>query len=421
MTTWSTTLNFGPGNAAVLTNGNLTIDRSGGGNWVACLSSAVALVSGKRHMEWTCGFHPWSGGQNPSLVMGLDDNTTSVVTNLKYPGQDAHGVGWRSNGQTYQAGGLVMPLMAPGQSYAQEVDLIAGKLWWGHKPYVSQWNDATGFSNQYLQADIATGLLGNRLTGGGNWTGGKSSVYRNSNKLHVEFRFTGTAPGTNVVAGLCNAAQDFVTNLQYPGQVTSLGVGVLGTGTTYGLGGLVLPNFALNSTLAIEVDFTASPVRAWFANSANGLWNNDVIGNQNPATGAGGVSLAAISGALVPAASWFSSGYNATLNGAGSFVIAASSGFHEWDYHADAIWWNNDVAANQNPATGAGGVSLAAVTGNKYAAHSIWSATGGQVTARYQTIHTLQIPLSAGFTDWDGAGLVPPPSGLRQSFVTVMA
>jgi hypothetical protein len=401
--TWSSTLNFGPGTATVLTNGNLTNDRGGGGNWISTLSNSNRSA-GLLHMEMTPHEFPWiqSNGSTPGvavLAFGVDDNTTSVVSNLKYPGQDTHGVGWWADGSTYQASGLVMPLMSPAQTYAMEIDLTHGKLWWGHKPYCSVWNPKSGFASEYLQVDSSFGTIAQRAAGGGNWTAGKASVFQSSGLLHVEFRFSGGTPGTNVVAGLVNAAFDSVGSLIYPGQSTSTGIGCRGDGTTYGMGGLAMPTFAFGDVLAIEIDFTHG--KAWMASSSNGLWNNDVLTNQNPATNTGGVVFA-VTGALVPAGSFFTTtgGINLILNAAGSFTVTPSSGFNEWDHSTDAIWWNNDVLANQNPATNTGGISLSGVTGAKYVSTGCYQATLGQCTAQFGLGSGFTLPVSSGFSNW---------------------
>lgn len=88
-----------------------------------------------------------------------------------------------------------------------------------------------------------------------------------------------------------------------------------------------LAAFVSGDVLAIEVDFALG--KAWFANGAGG-WNNDILANQNPATGTGGIALT-VSGSLAPT---YQLAENAGTPGvatarflAASFTRAISSGF----------------------------------------------------------------------------------------------
>ncbi len=82
----------------------------------------------------------------------------------------------------------------------------------------------------------------------------------------------------------------------------------------------------------VAVDLTAK--KFWVYSSSSGLWNNDVIGNQNPATGTGGVTFA-FSGPYFPSISVATSALTTmTVNfGATAFVNAGASpsGFCAWD------------------------------------------------------------------------------------------
>jgi hypothetical protein len=94
--------------------------------------------------------------------------------------------------------------------------------------------------------------------------------------------------------------------------------------------------FAQGSTVGVAVDMTNKLI--WFYNPTTGKWNEDVIANQNPATGTGGISIATImtSGSntvdVYPAAGVDASGESLTLNGgASTFVNAIPSGFSSWN------------------------------------------------------------------------------------------
>ena len=403
-TTWSSSLQYGPGNVT-LTGSSLIEEYNNFGSWAEVLSTTNPS-SGKRYVEFVPANFPWYvpvlSTVSPTIVIGIDDDNTSVVTNHKYPGNDVHGVGWMSDGTTHQASGLVMPAMAPGAVYGMAVDWTNNKLWWAHKPYISLWNPYLSYSH-YFVGVTNTGLSGQRQSGTGNSSSCIGTVFRGAGKLHLEFTFTGASGSANTIAGMVNASYDSVSTLQYPGQTTTQGIGVNGAGGTAALAGLSLPSFAIGNVLAIEIDFTAKKV--WLANSSNGLWNNAAIGSQNPATGTGGISFSTISGSLVPCCAFFDDSGIITLNTTGSFAVTPSSGFSAWDSSADTIWWNNDVIANQNPATNTGGISISGLSSARYAAAGSWATTVGKMAAKFnKTASTFTYTIPSGFTDWDATG-----------------
>src|SRR5215472_115774 len=76
--------------------------------------------------------------------------------------------------------------------------------------------------------------------------------------------------------------------------------------------------------------------KLWFATSNNGLWNNDVLANQNPATNTGGINLTTPAGVTGPyyAACVITAGNTGqafSVNfGQSAFVNAVPSGFSAW-------------------------------------------------------------------------------------------
>jgi hypothetical protein len=92
--------------------------------------------------------------------------------------------------------------------------------------------------------------------------------------------------------------------------------------------------------LAIAVDIGNN--KLWAYNPVTGKWNNDVIANQNPATGTGGFSISGITsgGAIYPGFSGYNGGAQdqCTINGgnSASFVYSVPSGFTAWDTLAGA-------------------------------------------------------------------------------------
>jgi hypothetical protein len=85
----------------------------------------------------------------------------------------------------------------------------------------------------------------------------------------------------------------------------------------------------LGGVECIAVDFTNSKI--WFRKGATGNWNNDVIANQNPATGTGGYSLSGLTTPLFPRAHSNTDNSTYVLNVAGAFAGAVPSGFVAWD------------------------------------------------------------------------------------------
>lgn len=125
----------------------------------------------------------------------------------------------------------------------------------------------------------------------------------------------------------------------------SLSVGValasanLSGGTTTGvaivnrLGGIFVNNTstgvslgtrAVNDVIGVAVDFTAGLI--WFRVAPSGLWNNS--GTADPATGTGGISISALSGALYPVYINGQAADAVTANfGASGFTGSVPSGF----------------------------------------------------------------------------------------------
>jgi hypothetical protein len=117
-----------------------------------------------------------------------------------------------------------------------------------------------------------------------------------------------------------------------PSTATS-GISYNGAFTNGGIGA-TLP--ATGDELGVAVDFAAQKV--WFYNPASGQWNGDILANQNPATGTGGISIAAIlapggtTGPVYLGVSISEKGDTLTLNpGVNAFTNAVPSGFSAWN------------------------------------------------------------------------------------------
>jgi hypothetical protein len=411
LSTWSATDHFST--AYTLSNGNLTVTRTGGGNWV-CGRANTSQTTGLRYFEIGLGSPsflapPWAPtGSQQTITFGIMNGTENIASNLWYVGQDSNGRGVATNGITNQCSGLVMPWLPANSTLAIAVDFTHTKVWFGAMGFTT-WNPNSGFSNTFCTVSGGGGQSANRTSGGGNWTGFKASTSKSSGLLHVEMKYSGT-PSTNAVLGFTTSGIDFTGNLVYPGQDTSKGFGYQSNGTTYGLGGISMPSCSSGDVVAWEIDFTNSKV--WVQNNSNGKWNNDVIGNQNPATNTGGASTSGISGALFPSAALFSTTPTVILNcdgsTSGSFSVTPASGFSAWE--PAAFQWNNDVIGNQNPASNVGGIDFSGISGAIYPAVSVYG--DGLSTAQFDKgTGFVLTSLGGGATDWDGTLIVPAPLG----------
>jgi hypothetical protein len=170
-------------------------------------------------------------------------------------------------------------------------------------------------------------LSGGNLTflTGGTTSGVRSIASAVSGKCYWEY----TSPewSTNqVYVGVANGA----ANLASIGNDGLAGCGVLGHGGLNCNGGSVgtlgtLPN---NGHVGVALDETNKLI--WFRVAPSGNWNGS--GTANPATGVGGISVAAIAGAGlfgVAASANFYSGIHLTANfGDSAFTGAVPSGFN---------------------------------------------------------------------------------------------
>lgn len=108
---------------------------------------------------------------------------------------------------------------------------------------------------------------------------------------------------------------------------TTTGVAVLTRVGTIFINGSNLGSLgirAVNDVIGVAVDFTAGLI--WFRVAPSGLWN--ASGTADPATGTGGISISALSGALYPVFVNGQAGDAVTANfGATAFTGSVPSGF----------------------------------------------------------------------------------------------
>ena len=178
------------------------------------------------------------------------------------------------------------------------------------------------------------------------WATIAANNFVSSGKLYCEYNrtaasgtYSNDAPwGVGLVWGSVGHGVSGEGNVTYPGH--DLGeVGYFGqAGHVYGQGNqtlATLATYAVGDTIGQAVDFSNKKIW-WQKNGGN--WNNDVIGNQNPATNTGGVSLSSviISGytyaPCVGLNSTAATGLGSiTCNfGATAFTYTPPSGFSKW-------------------------------------------------------------------------------------------
>lgn len=81
-------------------------------------------------------------------------------------------------------------------------------------------------------------------------------------------------------------------------------------------------NYVSGDIMAIAVDLDNS--KFWFKHNISGNWNNDVIGNQNPATNTGGVAFSVV-GAVFPALDLSSLEINIAVANFGAVAFAGTA------------------------------------------------------------------------------------------------
>jgi hypothetical protein len=136
----------------------------------------------------------------------------------------------------------------------------------------------------------------------------------------------GSSIGTAQLVGLVNRSFAFGTTL----------LGADGANNSVGYkssDGTVKINNATAATIqtsaanaVIDVAYNPSTQKIWFRTN-NGNWNNDVIANQNPVGSVGGISTAAVRGALYPAWGAAATGNNATAVFTSGFTNTPPTGY----------------------------------------------------------------------------------------------
>lgn len=156
--------------------------------------------------------------------------------------------------------------------------------------------------------------------------GVKGVSLKTSGKLYFEMAFSALT-GADSGGGVCGTGANFASL----GADASRGALQFKNGAIYVNGVTNVNGGSISGqTLCVAVDLTNNKI--WFRVNG-GNWNNDVIGNQNPATNTGGKDISAITGnGLLILASVTAASETCTLNaGASAFAQTAPSGFSGWD------------------------------------------------------------------------------------------
>jgi len=151
-----------------------------------------------------------------------------------------------------------------------------------------------------------------------------------SGKHYYELTLTGVVNAANMITGIANSTESLTG---FCGQSTnSIGYQASG-GVVYINGspttGSPIQTSVESDVLCVAVDLGNSKI--WYRTNG-GNWNNDVIGNQNPATNTGGISISGLAaGPYFPCASGHSHFDAWTANFGGSaYAQTPPSGFGNW-------------------------------------------------------------------------------------------
>lgn len=170
------------------------------------------------------------------------------------------------------------------------------------------------------------------------WKSVRGTVSHQSGKYYAEATINTLAEAVGF--GVCNAS---LLNTEQVGADTNgmsiftvLGGGASGIQYNGGVAQAIGTAPVQGQVLGVAVDLNAK--LGWFYNPATQQWNGDVIANQNPATGLGGLPLAAIAfpaSVVTPvylAVSADGATDAITINAGGvAFIHTAPTGFNKWN------------------------------------------------------------------------------------------
>lgn len=195
-------------------------------------------------------------------------------------------------------------------------------------------NIALSNGNLTWTSSTTSGTSG-AATAGAGYVGGTGSTNA-SNLLYME-ESVGTTSGSHGVGFGISTNTPVLTGILGTGSGGNVGIGLYADDTVVynNAGDGTLFSVSNGAVVGMAVDFFHQKV--WWT-SDGVTWNNDVIGNQNPATNTGGKSAPGApfgsSGAYTTVVPAFgnsgTSGNSATFNFTGPFLYAIPSGFSAW-------------------------------------------------------------------------------------------
>jgi hypothetical protein len=185
---------------------------------------------------------------------------------------------------------------------------------------------------QKFQINLTNGnLTATNSVGAGQFGNARGTTSKSTGKFYLEWTVVIDA-GNQVGIGFSDTTQSFASGFFNGGVAHSIGLTITSSVARWqfnsGSGIIIAPGgAATNDVIGVAVDVGAGLL--WGRIGA-GNWNNDILANQNPATGTGGVAIG-LTGAVFFSCDVESNTVNGTLNTGGSaYANSAPSGFGSW-------------------------------------------------------------------------------------------
>lgn len=185
-------------------------------------------------------------------------------------------------------------------------------------------------------AQTATGIVlsGGNLIATGNANAGITFALESVSTGRYYWEIT---VATTALAGIGNTSSPFTTG-NFPGDTSATTLGWYQNGSLFFNNATLTTwnTYASGNTIAFAMDL--SSVKLWGRVGAAGNWNNDVIGNQNPAVGSqiGGLGISGVTGSpVVPMG--YANAVNDVVTGkfdSGSWIGTPPTGFGPFDVAA---------------------------------------------------------------------------------------
>lgn len=324
------------GNGITITNGStLSVEWNAG--TVGHLGTGLALTGGTLTPNWQVAVVTNLGTITNGATVEINSGTLSVVI----PGQEwtagaVSALGTNASGTLSISGGTLSLSGISSEWSAGTVTALGPNIAINSNTIEAVVSAPTGVTWNTSDAHAGSFLFSNgNLTVSNNgalsqWYSGRATASVSTGKWYAEFLCVATDAAKGLIIGLANGTQ-VLTN--YVGSSNN-GIGYQTSGDVWLNGTAIQPDtgsdgFGAGQYAAIAWDMGAQLV--WFYSPVNGFWNNS--SSANPATGVGGYSFSAVSGALFLAFSMeiAAGGTNAdegTLNvGASAFNYTVPSGF----------------------------------------------------------------------------------------------